>query len=567
MATTSNDLIIRGGTVVDGTGAPPFAAHVRVRAGRIVEIGPDLGAEGEEELDASGCFVTPGFLDMHTHFDPQVFWDPACDPNPQHGVTTALVGNCSLSLFPVNDAQRPAIADMFSFVEDIPADALNNNVPWTWTDYAGYRDAIDAQGAGVNFAALMGHSPLRLVVMGDDAWERAATADERAEMARMLAEAMAAGAWGLSTSFFDEDRSGRPVPSRLADDAEFDALLDVIAAAGRGFVEFVPDLTGANPEVGMDRLAIRCGARGIPLTWTGFVATAAGTGNMGRWLDLAARYRSEGIEFWPQLSPRPVDFRINWDSSMMFMQMPTGWHRVIQAQGDEAKRALLTDPGWRDTARDEWDRTEKSMFPNTRIECVRVVEVAHPSEERWLGRSLADLVAERGGHPSDVLADFVLANECRPGIVAVGVANSDVEAVASALSDDRVLVTSSDAGAHVQMLCASGDTTLLLTRHVRERHDFTLEDAVYQLTGRLAGVFGFSDRGVIEVGRAGDFAVFDLDELHWDEDVFVADLPGGALRLRRPEGGYRATVVNGITVQRDGKLTGALPGRVLDGNR
>jgi N-acyl-D-amino-acid deacylase len=566
MASAQNDLILRGGTVVDGTGAPPFEADVRVRAGRIVEVGPSLTPEGEGQLDASGCVVAPGFLDMHTHFDAQLFWDPACDPNSQHGVTTALVGNCSLSLFPVNDAQRGPIADMFSYVEDIPLDALTNNVPWTWSDYAGYRDAVDARGAGVNVAALMGHSPLRLVVMGDEAWERAATADERVRMAQILDDAMAAGAWGLSTSFFDKDRTGRPVPSRFADDDEFDALLDVIAAHGHGVVEFVPDLTGETPEVGMDRLALRCGPRGIPLTWTGFVVTESNPASAGRWMDLAARYREQGIEFWPQLSPRPVDFRLNWDSSMMFMQMTDGWNRVVEARGTEAKRSLLSDPAWRDAARAEWDRTERAMFPTRRIEGVRIVEVTNPADQRWLARSLADLVAERGGHPSDVLADFALDNECRPGIVSVAVANSNVDAVAGVLADDRVLVTSSDAGAHVQMLCASGDTTLLLTRHVRERGDFTLEEAVHQVTGHLADVFGVKDRGVIEPGRAGDFAVFALDELHWDEDVFVADLPGGALRLRRPEGGYRATIVNGIAVQREGKLTGALPGRVLNAN-
>jgi N-acyl-D-amino-acid deacylase len=200
MAPTQHDIIIRGGTVVDGTGGAPFEADVRVRAGQIVEIGPSLAPDGEEQLDAAGCVVAPGFLDMHTHFDAQLFWDPACDPNSQHGVTTALVGNCSLSLFPVNDAQRGPIADMFSYVEDIPLEALTNNVPWTWTDYAGYRDAVNAQGAGVNVAALMGHSPLRLVVMGDDAWERAATPDERTLMARLLDDAMKAGSWTTTNS-------------------------------------------------------------------------------------------------------------------------------------------------------------------------------------------------------------------------------------------------------------------------------------------------------------------------------------------------------------------------------
>jgi N-acyl-D-amino-acid deacylase len=565
MTSEQRDLLVRGGTVVDGTGGPGYEADVRVRNGRIAEIGPGLTPAGEAELDAAGAVVTPGFLDLHTHLDPQVFWDPACDPQPQHGVTTALVGNCSLSLFPVTDEQRIPIADMFAFVEDVPADALIHHVPWTWHDYAGYRDAIDARGAGVNIAALMGHSPLRLVVMGDDAWERPATEDERMQMAAILDAAMAAGAWGLSTSFFDEDRHGRKVPSRHADDTELDALLDVLAARRRGFVEFVPDLLSADPEIGMHRLASRCGTRGIPLTWTGFT-TSENTPRMQQWLDLTREYRDRGVQLWPQLSPRTVDFRINWDSSMMFMRMAEGWHRVVQADGVDAKRALLTDPEWRSVARQEWDTVDKSMFPNTRIEHVRIVEVTNPDDEKWIGKSLADLVAARGGHPSDVFADFVLANDCAPGIVAVGIANADVDAVARGLLDDHVLISSSDAGAHVQMLCASGDTTLLLTRHVRDRGDLSLERAVYELTGRQAEAFGFHDRGVLAEGNAADLVVFALDELHWDDDQFVADLPDGAKRFRRPEGGYRATVVDGVPVQRGGRLTGALPGRVLDVN-
>ena len=565
MGSQTHDLFIRGGTVVDGTGSPGVAADVRVRDGRIAEVGAGLAPEGEPELDAGGAVVAPGFLDLHTHLDPQVFWDPACDPQPQHGVTTALIGNCSLSLFPVTDEQRIPIADMFAFVEDVPADALINHVPWTWHDYAGYRDAVDAGGAGVNIAALMGHSPLRLVVMGDDAWERAATPEECTRMAAILDAAMAAGAWGLSTSFFDEDRRGRPVPSRHADDNELDVLLDVVAARRRGFVEFVPDLLSADPEAGMHRLASRCGKRGIPLTWTGFTATDV-NGRMQKWLELTRRYRSEGIRVWPQLSPRTVDFRVNWDSSMMFMRMAKGWHRVVQAEGADAKRALLTDPDWRAVARDEWDTVDKSMFPNTRIERVRIVEVSNADDEQWIGRSLADLVAARGGHPSDVLADFALANGCEPGIVAVGVANADPDQVASGLLDDDVLISSSDAGAHVQMLCASGDTTLLLTRHVRERGDLTLERAIHELTGRQADAFGFRDRGTVAAGAVADLVVFALDELHWDDDQFVGDLPGGAMRFRRPEGGYRATIVDGVPVQQHGELTGALPGRVLDVN-
>lgn len=559
----SRDLLIRGGDVVDGTGRAPVRSDVRVRDGHVVEIGTGLHPDGEAELDAAGAVVAPGFIDTHAHTDPQVFWDPALDPEPQHGVTTMLVGNCSLSLYPATDATRATVADLFAYIEDVPRHLFDENVPWTWSNYDGYRDTVNAVGTGVNLAGLVGHSPVRLAVMGDDAWTRVATADERTRMASLLDESLRAGAWGLSTSYLDVDQEGRPVPSRAADTDEIDALLDVVERAGRRVVEVVPGLLGEKPEIVLEDLARRCGARGIPLTWTGFVHADNNPAGTQRWLDLADRLGAEGIDFYPQLSPRTVDFRLNWDSSMMFMSMPEGWHKVIAAPSDD-KAALLRDPQWRATARAEWDRTERAMFPHRRPETVRFVEVVGAENEPWLGRSFAELIDERGGHPSDVFADFVLANDCRPGVVAVGISNADVDGVARTLAHPRVLISSSDAGAHVQMLCASGDTTLLLTRHVRDRGDLTLEQAVHAVTGRQADVFGFDGRGTVTEGAIADLTVFALDELHYEPDELVHDMPRGGARFRRPEGGYRATIVDGTCVQLDGKLTGDLPGRVLE---
>jgi N-acyl-D-amino-acid deacylase len=557
-----HDLLVRGGEVIDGSGARRVRADVRVRGGRIAEVGEQLVPDGEREIDASGAVVTPGFIDTHAHTDPQVFWDPTIDPDPLHGVTTMLVGNCSLSLYPVSDGTRSTISDLFAYIEDVPRHLFDDSVPWTWSSYAGYRDTVNAVGTGINLAALVGHSPIRLAVMGDDAWTRLATPAEHAAMAALLDAAMQSGAWGLSTSFLDSDAHGRPVPSRAADGAEFDALLDVIERSGRGLVEVVPGLLGEDPEVALEDLARRCGARGIPLTWTGFVHVDSNPDATRRWLDLTARLAGEGVRTYPQLSPRSVDFRLSWESSMMFMSMPEGWHKVIAARRAD-KAVLLRDPEWRATARAEWDRTRAALFPHRRLDRARIVDVVGAENEEWLGRTLAELVDAKGGHPSDVFADFVLANDCRPGIVAVGISNADVDGVGRTLADPAVLVSSSDAGAHMQMLCASGDTTLLLTRHVRDRGDFTLEQAVHELTGRQVEAFGFHHRGSVTKGNVADLVVFALDELHYDRDEFVDDLPKGGARLRRPEGGYRATIVDGVPVQLDGTLTGALPGRVI----
>jgi len=556
----SGDVLIRGGEVVDGTGSPRRRADVRVREGRIAEVGADLRPDGERELDAGGAVVAPGFIDTHAHTDPAVFWDPSLDPEPLHGVTTMLVGNCSLSLFPVSDRTRRDVSDLFAYIEDVPRHLFDDSVPWTWEDFAGYQSTVNATGTGANLAPLVGHSMIRLLAMGPAAWERAASAEERAAMADLLAAAMLQGAWGLSVSALDVDQAGREVPSRRADGAELDALLAVLRTSGRGVVEYVPNLLGPDAEEEFTDLARRCGAHDVPLTWTGF--TYSSDEQAGRWLGLTRRLAEEGVRSYPQLSPRTVDFRLNWSSSMMFMSMPQGWHKVVAADA-AGKAALLADPTWRATAREEWDRTERAMFPHRQLQKVRIVEVHDAGSQRWLGRTLQELVDEQGGHPSDVFADFVLANDCRPGIVAMGVTNADVDGVGRTLTDPSVLVSSSDAGAHMQMLCASGDTTLLLTRHVAERGDFTLEDAVHQLTGRQAALFGFTGRGEVREGAIGDLAVFALDELHYDEDDFVTDLPEGGARLRRPAGGYRATVVAGVPVQVDGTATGELPGRVI----
>jgi len=558
-----DDLLVRGGMLVDGTGGPARAADVRIRGGRVAEIGPGLRPRGERVLDASGGYVTPGFIDIHTHFDPTLFWDPLCDPMPQHGVTSVLVGNCSLSLAPVRPEHRAGLQELLCYIEDLPSEVLDASIPWGWQSYGEYLTAVGKLGGfAVNMAGMVGHNMLRTYVMGEDAWDRPATDGERARIAALLDESLTAGAAAMSTSLgFDEDRDKRPVPSRQADDAELAALLDVLAAH-RKFVQFIPAATGRQMRRDVQRMADLTGPRGVTSTWIGVFHDQDHPDWAVKMLDFAGELQAQGVRNYPQISPRTLDIHVNWDGGMSWFALENSWHKMVQAPRPD-KAPMLRDPAWRALAREEWDRVPRTMIPHKHADRIRLVSVTRPENEQWVGATLADLAADRGGHPSDVLADWLLANDADPGIVGVGVANSDPDGVASTLVHPASIMANSDAGAHLQMMCAIGDTTLLLTRHVRDRGDLTIEQAVHRMTGQLAGLFGFAGRGQLAEGMAGDLVVFGLDELDWAPDVFAADLPEGAQRLRRPPGGYRYTVLSGTVVQEDGQLTGARPGTVL----
>jgi N-acyl-D-aspartate/D-glutamate deacylase len=553
-------IVLRGGTVLDGSGGPGYAADVLVADGRIAEVGASVDESGARVLDAGGAYVAPGFIDMHTHLDPSLFWDPGCDPMPQHGVTTVLIGNCSLGLVPMRPDLVDEVSKLFCYIEDMPRETFARGIPWTWERYDEYRDAHP--GMSVHAAPLLGHSVLRLFAMGADAWERAATDDERAQIAALLDESMAAGAFGFSTSFFDADAQSRPVPSRLADAAELEALVEVLGRHGRGLIEFIPDLQAPGGEQQLIDLVELCGRFGVVSTTNTLVASDSRPQFAAGIMALTRKLRDGGSAFWPQMSPRTIDFRINWETSMVFMML-SEWHKIPNAADDDERARLLRDPEWRAAARAQWDACTGGLFPAQDPRRVRLIEVTRPELEPWLGQTLTDLAAARGGHPSDVFADWILENDLRPGVLVVGVGNSNVDAVAELLVDPDTVVASSDAGAHVQMMCAAGDTTLFLTRHVRDRGDLTVEQAVHELSGKHADVFGFHDRGHVEPGKVADLTVFALDELHWDDDVFVHDLPDGSPRLRRPPGGYRYTLAHGEVTQDDGVLTDARPAGVL----
>lgn len=547
--------------MADGTGGVLFRADVRIRDGAIAEIGTRLAGEGEVELDAGSAIVAPGFIDSHTHMDPVLFWDPSADPLPQHGVTTVVTGNCSLSLAPVLPEHRRRVADVFAYIEDLPTAALSGAVPWSWTSWPGYIRELRSRSFAVNCACLVGHTPLRMTVMGEDAWDRPATRAEQVKIASLLDECMAGGAAGLSMSLFDEDAAKRPVPSRMADDSEVGVMLDVLARRC-GLLSFIPGVASHAAIVrDVGRMGQMCLARDVRATWNGLFHDERKPERAAELLRQAQHQQGAGTRIYPQVSPRRQDVRVNWDGGMAFYSLAP-WHELVQADM-YFKPRLLKDDGWRTRARMAWDDQPRTLLRHKELDRIVLTSVTRPELAPWTGRTLADLVAESGAHPSDALADWVLKNDCCPGVTGTGIANADHEGVSELLCHPSTIISNSDAGAHAQMMCTAGDTTLLLADYVRDRDDMSLERAVHELTARQAELFGLSGHGILAQGSAADVTVFDLTELTWHPEELVADMPGGAERLRRPPGGIRYTITAGVVVQQAGVLTGELPGSVL----
>jgi N-acyl-D-aspartate/D-glutamate deacylase len=399
-------------------------------------------------------------------------------------------------------------------------------------------------------------------VIGEESYERASTSAERGAIAVLMRDCLAAGAFGLSTSFLDTDRQGRAVPSRAADDDEFKALIGEMDRAGRGVVEFVPRLMQLETQMeDIDRVHALCRGAGIPATWTQLFIGDHNADHIAPLLAQAERTQAEGPGVFPQVSPRPFDVTLSFEQTGVFMALPA-WNEVV-GPDPSGKRERLSDPSWRARARAEWDDDRPSIFPKDRPDRIVLSGVSGPDLESCLGMNLADYAAERKLHPSDALADWVLAEELSPRITLADTAYAP-ERVAELLGHPSTVCAASDAGAHIQMMCGGGDTTLLLERYVRGRGDFSIEKAIQRMTSEVAALFGIYDRGILEPGYAGDLAIFSLDELSWQPEILATDLPGGHTRITRPDGGFRATVVAGVPTVLEGRATGKTPGRMLE---
>jgi N-acyl-D-aspartate/D-glutamate deacylase len=553
------DLVIRGGTVVDGTGGPARRADVAVSAGRISEIGEKVS--GARELDASGQVVAPGFIDIHSHYDAQVFWDPALTPSSFHGVTSVVAGNCGFSIAPCRPEHRELLARTLQHVEDMDLQTLEAGIPWDFETFPEYLDSVARHGTALNYGVYVGHTAVRLFVMGEDGYEREApTDDELAAMQAVVREAMAAGAMGFATSSSATHNGdgGRPVPSRLADRAELEALLQPLHELDKGVAALLPGEKIKHADVHAIQRVV-----GRPLTWTALL-TIKGFPWHEDIIKANDEARAEGGQVWPQISVRPLVFQMNLREPFTFNMAPA--FAMLMAESDAVRQERYADPAWREKAIADLNN---KAFLRPNWDSLEVAESsAHPE---LIDRRVADIAAERGCTPLDVMLDTSLDENLETRFRSV-LANNDPDAIAWLLGRDGVLLGLADSGAHVSQLCDACLPTDLLGNWVRERKVIGLERAVEKLTGEPARVFGLDavdgGRGLLREGMAADITVFDPNTVAPGPLRRIHDFPANGERLTAdaPEGMIH-TLVNGVPIRVDGKPeddgVSARPGQVL----
>jgi N-acyl-D-aspartate/D-glutamate deacylase len=561
------DLVIKNGVVVDGSGLPRYRADVGVRHGRIVTIGR-IRERAREVVDADGQVVAPGFVDGHTHMDAQVFWDPLGTSSCWHGITSVVMGNCGFTLAPCAAADKHMVVRNLQRAEDIPPAAMEAGIEWQWTTFPEFLDTIARLPKGINYSGYLGHSALRTYVMGERAFEQAATEDDLRAMERELRDALRAGAMGFTTSRSPahETPDARPVASRVATWDEVCRLVGVMGDLGAGIFELAGEGVDRAPgDPGLReyhaRLRDLAVATGRPITFGVF--SRRGVPDVWRqYLALCDETAAMGGRMFAQVHSRSLSALLSSKTQLPFDRLPV-W-KDLRALPLAEQRARLRDPEMRRRL------IEASGARDSRRP---VGTEARPADYDWLlvfdtvegpHRTVAEVARERGQHPAETMIDLALEKDLDLFFLQP-IANEDQDMALELMRHPRSVTTFSDSGAHVSQLMDSSLQTHLLSHWVRSKQAFTLEEAVRMLTLVPATLWGFSDRGLIREGMAADLVVFDPDAIAAEMPEVVDDLPAGARRLIQRTRGVAATVVNGEVLLRDGKHTGALPGQLLRG--
>ncbi len=554
----SYDLLIKNGTVVDGTGAPSYQADVAVADGKIAAIGK-ITDGAKKTLDASDLIVAPGFVDPHTHYDAQICWDPLITSSSWHGVTSLVMGNCGVGLAPCKPENQEIAAWDLVNVEAIPFEVLGKGVTWDWTTFPEYMDAAARRGAGINLGFMAPLTPFRHWVMGEESMERPATPEERAQIKALIKEAVAAGAFGFSTTNVAQHigYKGRPIACRQADWDELKAYANALQELGKGSIELaLTNDVSVVDETDYALLDMLVTESQRPVTWLALLnRDDKPEAAMSTLRAVEPLFKKGAI---PQVTCRPLIIQIDLRKPFIFANLPC-WKPAFDRPVEEQMR-FYRDEKFRAEFRKE---LETPKVFNGKWERAIVHAASKPELQALVGKSVAEIARQRGKDGLDTFLDLCIEDDLQLEYT-YELFNADEDRIPELITHDQVMVGLSDGGAHVDMLCDAGYCTYLLGTWVRERQVMSLEHAVKRITSEPAAFYGLTTRGRIAQGLAADFAIFDLNTIGSKKrGEMRSDLPGGGRRLVMPAEGVMHTVVNGSVLYEDQKHTGALPGQVL----
>ncbi|NNL84619.1 MAG: amidohydrolase family protein [Myxococcales bacterium] len=559
----SYDLILRNGTVVDGTGAPRSREDIAVADGKIVEVG-EVSGTATRTIDATDLVVAPGFVDPHTHYDAQICWDHLTTPSSWHGVTSLVMGNCGVGLAPCRPQNREMAAWDLVNVEAIPFDVLSKGVTWDWESFPEYMDAAAKRGSGVNLGFMAALTPFRHYVMGEESMEREANGEERAAIAGLLGEAMDAGAFGFTTTNVAQHigYEGRPLACRKASQEELAAYCGVLRERGRGSIELAltNDVSVVDDsEYALLDMLLRESQR--PVTWLALLNRDDKPEAPQETLRRTQPLLDRGAI--PQVTVRPLLVQIDLRNPFIFANMEC-WNPVFNRPVEEQK-AHYAQQGFRDAFRKE---LENPKIFSGKWERAIIHQIGEKGALRGLeGKNVAEVAAQRGRDALDTFLDLAIEDDLETQF-SYELFNADESRIPELITDPRAMIGLSDGGAHVDMLCDAGYPTYLLGTWVREREVMSLERAVKRITSEPAAFYGIEQRGRIAKGLAADFAIFDLATVGSKKRGEMRnDLPGGGRRLVMPAQGVEYTIVNGEVLFENKQHTGALPGQVLRSGR
>lgn len=559
------DVVIRNGTIVDGSRLPAYKADVAIQAGKIAQISGTIKQKGKTELDASDCIVAPGALDLHTHYDAQICWDPYATLSGWHGVTTVCIGQCGFGMSPCKPEDRESYMQLMTRVEAIPLDSMRQGMRWDWVSFPEYLDSLDRHGLGVNVISQVPFSPLRSYVMGvKEARERTQPSDtELTQMKTLFREGMQAGGFGFATDLNAQDRAedGGPIPSHIASKEEYLALAEVMSEFGVGHIEWTAGglSSGFGNEEFIEEL-IRISGR--PLQWAAvffFERNPELWKSQLEWIEAAHR---RGLPLYAQSVSMPIISRFTLADYNFFDDMP---HWVDPFLGTvEERMAKLRRPEVRAAMKKDLAEVEGVLF-HKNWQKIKVLEVAEARNQAYEGLSIAELAHQQGKEPLDALLDLGLDEGLQTEFGDTGLANDDMDAVGQILKHPYTHFSTSDGGAHTRYLTLSTWPTHFLTYWVRDRGLVSLEEAHWKMSALPAWIVGIRDRGYVREGMAADLMIYNLEKLgfQYQEPIFDTDFPGGERRIIQKATGIRYTVVGGVVTFEEGQCTGALPGKVL----